>query len=104
MQPFTFQHGTNTWEAGSVLHVYGVVDPDSPVVELVTRANEELLGAGFPVRPVEPEWLHITFDQLADNMDRWHREGRLVDPQAELRHMADGIDSAALLTQLDRDI
>ncbi|MEU3052237.1 hypothetical protein [Streptomyces griseus] len=33
--------------------------------------------------------------QLADNVERWEREGRSVNPPAELRHLADAIDDAS---------
>ncbi|QKW06928.1 hypothetical protein HUT18_11520 [Streptomyces sp. NA04227] len=69
MQPFKFQHGTDAWKADSVLHVYGIVDlvdpRHEPLITLLTKATEVLLDAGFPVCPVEPQWLHITLDQLS---------------------------------------
>ncbi|MFG2141881.1 2'-5' RNA ligase family protein [Streptomyces sp. NPDC048650] len=35
-----------------------------PLLALISEANKSLADAGFPVCPVEPQWLHITIDQV----------------------------------------
>lgn len=69
MRAFNFKQGTASWDSGTLLHWYIEVDWDDPrhdaLAQLVRDSNRNLLGAGFPITPVEHHWLHITVDQIS---------------------------------------
>ncbi|MER6914011.1 2'-5' RNA ligase family protein [Streptomyces sp. NPDC000594] len=70
MKPFQFRDGQGSWRTGeTLLHFYAEVDWTDPrhraLGALVGASNEALIAAGFPITPVEPEWLHITIDQIS---------------------------------------
>ncbi|MFB7598360.1 2'-5' RNA ligase family protein [Streptomyces sp. NPDC056160] len=86
MKPFQFQQGTAPWQAetGTLLHWYVTVDWDDPrhqpLARLLSDSRQVLRDAGFPLTPVEPEWVHITVDQISRSADRVStvQRGRLV--------------------------
>ncbi|MER5210981.1 hypothetical protein ABT063_10460 [Streptomyces sp. NPDC002838] len=85
MKPFEFKAGDQPWQTGTLLHWYVELDWSDPrhkaLRELVTTSNQALLDAGFPITPVELQWLHITVDQISIPADQIGPEPRngLVD-------------------------
>lgn len=69
--------------------------------------NDKIAVNAFPAADGSPAMSLSTVTsilrQLADNIERWEREGRSgVNPVGELRHLADSIDAAALLSRLEQ--
>lgn len=95
MKPFEFKAGAQPWQAGTLLHWYVEVDWDDPrhqpLSDLVTKSNQVLLEAGFPITPVEPKWLHITVDQIsvpADAITPEQRDKLVEEVSAQLGGVA----------------
>ncbi|MFG3043152.1 hypothetical protein ACGFYZ_40270 [Streptomyces sp. NPDC048330] len=80
MKPFEFKAGDQPWQTGTLLHWYAEVDWSDPthqaLKDLVTTSNQALLDAGFPITPVELQWLHITVDQISIPADQISAESR----------------------------
>ncbi|WP_149827175.1 2'-5' RNA ligase family protein [Streptomyces tailanensis] len=85
MKPFEFKAGDRPWQIGTLLHWYVEVEWSDPrhkaLKDLVTTSNQALLDAGFPITPVELQWLHITVDQISVPADQIGSEQRskLID-------------------------
>ncbi|MFD5443635.1 2'-5' RNA ligase family protein [Streptomyces tendae] len=91
MKPFEFKAGAQPWQTGTLLHWYVEVDwadpRHQPLSDLVTKSNQALLEAGFPITPVEPKWLHITVDQIsvpADAITTEQRDTLVEEVSAQL--------------------
>ncbi|AKH83976.1 hypothetical protein AA958_19305 [Streptomyces sp. CNQ-509] len=69
MQPFEFKRADTSWPEGeTLLHVYALCDLAShPALAALVRGARAALR-DFPLSHVEDRWLHITIDQITDQV------------------------------------